>query len=182
MSDLSNVIQAIGKFAPVLANSIAPGAGSLISLIASTFGANKDDPQDLLDKINLSPDAAIKLKEIEANTLIQLHKMAADKDIAAINGEVSDRASAREMAVETKSTVPSILTYLLTCGFFVIMYCLFEDPIPSGNESTVYTLTGAYTTVYLMCISYWFGTTFASNGKDKMIYNSTPSESRIGDK
>lgn len=73
-----------------------------------------------------------------------------------------------------KTSVPPILTYILTVGFFIIIFFLFKYQIPKENKAALYTIIGAYTTAYLGCMTYWFGTTFASNHKDTLLYKSKP--------
>lgn len=73
-----------------------------------------------------------------------------------------------------KSKVPAVVTYLMTTGGIIVIYLLFTYPIPDDNKSMIYTLLGSCTTVYLACMSYWFGNTHSSNKKDDMLYKSTP--------
>lgn len=173
--NLNELGKTVAKYAPLLGSVIpVPGAAAVGNLIGMAFGGSTDDPKDLIEKINASSDAAIKLKEIEANCSVQLQQIAANVAVANVNADVATITNAQNVQKETKSHVPSMLTYLLTGGFFVIMYALFHMPIPAGNEPTVYALIGSYTTVFLSCTAFWFGTSFSSQSKDKMIFNSNP--------
>ena len=74
------------------------------------------------------------------------------------------------------SSVPAIITYILTLGGLVVIYCLFRYPIPEDNKAIIYTLLGSCTTVYLSCMAFWFGSNYGALDKAKMLYNSKPIE------
>ena len=173
--NLQDLSKAISKFAPILGSVIPlPGASAISSIVAQVFGEPEKNIDKIIEKINSLPDAEIRLKQIQSSYEIEISKIVSNERISEVNAEQLDRSNARNLQVETKSSVPSTLTYIITVGFFVIVLALFLEPIPEQNESLVYTLVGCYTTVFLSCIAYWFGTSFTSQKKDNMLYNSKP--------
>jgi len=83
------------------------------------------------------------------------------------------RAEQMRRSKNCKSHVPTILTYMLTIIFMGILFMLAYFPIPEINKNIVYMLSGSFTTAYLTCMTYWFGTTFSSSNYN--LPNSTQS-------
>ena len=179
MMSLDDLAKTISKFAPILGAAIPlPGAAAIGSLVGAAFGGSTANVEDLVSKINMSEDAKIKLVQIENDYSIQLQKIIADKYVSEVNAEVEDRKDARNLNIQTKTSVPAVLTYMLLIGFFFIIYALFHCVIPAENEPTVYTLVGSYNGLLLSCGAYWLGSSFTSQKKDTMIYNSTPLDTK----
>lgn len=74
-----DVTNAVKKYAPVLGAAIGGpvggAVGGAISLIASAFGVGSDSPDEIYNAIQADPQAALKLKEIEAGNKIELQRI-----------------------------------------------------------------------------------------------------------
>ena len=88
---------------------------------------------------------------------------------------VEDRKSARDMQSITKSSVPAILSYGITVGFFGILTCLLLGYAQENNQPLLVML-GSLGTAWICVVSFWFGSTNGSQKKDQMLFNSTPSK------
>lgn len=71
MSILKTIALLVEKFAPTVADVLTGGAtskiGIVLEMLANLFGANSQDPNDVLQKIGDAQDADIKLKQIESD-------------------------------------------------------------------------------------------------------------------
>jgi hypothetical protein len=66
----------IASLAPMLGAVLPiPGGAAIGQLIASTFGGDSNNPDELTRLIQADPDAALKLKEIESNNKVALEKL-----------------------------------------------------------------------------------------------------------
>jgi len=73
-SDLSKTV---AQYAPLLGAVLPIPGGTVIgSMIASVFGGDADDPDSLSRAIQTNPQAAIKLKQIEAEHKTELERIA----------------------------------------------------------------------------------------------------------
>lgn len=70
--DWKDVAGMVGKFAPVLGTLIGGPAGAGVgALVASALGVGAD-PSEVAQALSLSPDAAIKLKQLEKERQVEL--------------------------------------------------------------------------------------------------------------
>lgn len=83
--------------------------------------------------------------------------------------EVSDRDSARKREMEVKDSTPSILAYSVTAGFFGLLGYMMVGTIPHANERILDLMLGSLGTVWVMQMSYYYGTSTGSQLKDKFI-------------
>lgn len=113
--DIGNIVV---KSAPLLGGVLGGPAGSVAaSLIASLFGANPDNPDDIIAKMQADPNAATKLKQLELEHQTALATLASEN----YKTEVSDRKSARDYNATLSSRtdwVVHFLAILYTFGFF----------------------------------------------------------------
>lgn len=151
MTSVVDIIHKVEKVAPILAGAIAkmnPIADILYNLIAQTFDADKDDPEQILNKINSDPDAEMKLKELEFN-----HK---EKIIGL---EEQNRESARYREIEImKATgkrdyMLQIIALIVIFGFFTILITMiFKPGLFNGNSPIFSYIAAAFT----MVVDYYF--------------------------
>jgi hypothetical protein len=156
MIDLRDISAVVGKYAPLLGSVIStanPLAGMVVSLIASVFGANKDDPNDIINKINSSENAAQKIKELEIE----------HKNILS-NNQLSDVQSARNREVEiTEKTgkrdcVMQIIAILVVIFTFLTIAIIFFHPDNLSNNSIamVNIISGSIISAFMLIIKYYF--------------------------
>jgi len=167
--NISDLAKTVGKFVPAVANAIVPGSGSLISLIAAEFGADEHDTKDIIDKINLSSDARVKLEEIYANCKVQIQQINANAAVAEINANVQNTIDARKMKVDTNSVMPEVLTCIIMIGFIALMWTMIHTELPSTNKDILNIMIGSISAAAGACVQFWVGSSKSSSVKDSII-------------
>lgn len=159
--------------APLLGTALGgPLGGAAASFIADKLGLDTNDVKSINDVLNsgkLSADqiASVKLAEIDFQKFLESNKIKIE-EIAAL-----DRNSAREMVKATRSTVPAVLTYLLTLGFFGVLGAMFYFP-ELKESAPLMIMLGSLGTAWTGSCSFWFGTTAGSKDKTDLLMNSQP--------
>lgn len=91
--DWKDVASAVGKAAPLLGTLLGgPAGGAVGGMIASALGVG-NNPSDVQVALATNPDAAVKLKEIEAKRQVDLQQLVADQakaEMAAATQNASD--------------------------------------------------------------------------------------------
>jgi len=158
------------QVAPTIATALGgPLAGLAVTAIAKVIGIDEKDVQNTIDSGKMSADqiAQIKIAEIEFQKQTQelglnFEKLATD-----------DRKSSREMQIATKSWVPSVLSMLVTIGFFGILIWLMVHPADTANTPLMIML-GSLGTAWTGIIAFYFGSSAGNSRKDEMLFNSVP--------
>jgi hypothetical protein len=160
----------LAKLAPLLGTAfLGPFGGIAASFIADKLGVPEKTVKAVSEAMTadkLTPDqvAQVKLAEIE------FKKWMDDNEIKREQLALDDRKSAREMHVSTGSTVPAVLTYLITVGFFGILAFMMSESYKSSEPLLV--MLGSLGTAWMACVSYWFGSSSSSRNKDDTIARS----------
>ena len=160
------------QIAPTIATCLGgPLAGLAVTALSKLFGVAPDDVKGMIEDGKLSAEQieAVKIEEI---------KFKEQTKALGLNFEqlaVDDRKSARAMQSETKSNVPSILSYAITIGFFGILAAIMLNYAKDNNQPLLIML-GSLGTAWVSVVSFWFGSTNASHVKDDMLYHSTPTK------
>ena len=174
--DWSKVASFVKKAAPILGTAIGGPAGGLaggaISLIADAFGVeNGDDPGEVLAAITADPEAMVKLKQIQADNLVELKKLALQSDQAHLN-DVQD-ARARQIAVEARTGKKDInlyvLAWLVVGGFFISIGTLIFQKLPDDSTGVVFLLFGALIAGFTQVMNYFFGSSKGSADKTQLL-------------
>ena len=151
LKDISNVVS---KYAPLLGSIIStanPLAGMVVSLIASVFGANKDDSSDIINKINSNENAAQKLKELEIE-----HKNLLS------NNQLKDMESARDREIETtkitgkRDYVMETIAILIIVSTFSLTALMIFYPNQINNNTIINIFSGNLMAAFMVVIKYYF--------------------------
>ncbi len=154
MIDLKEISSVVSKYAPLLGSIIStanPMAGMVVSLIASLFGANKQDPVDIISKIKDDDNAAEKLKELELE----------HQDVLS-NNNLSDIESARNREVETtkitgkRDYVMETIAILVIVFTFLLVGIMFFYPEKISNNAIVNIISGSIMSAFMVVIKYYF--------------------------
>ena len=162
----------LAQVAPTIATCLGgPLAGLAVTALSKLFGVEPDQVKGMIEEGKLSADQieAVKVEEIRFKEQTQA---------LGLNFEqlaVEDRKSARDMQSQTKSMVPSVLSYAITIGFFGILAAIMMDYANDNNQPLLIML-GSLGTAWISVVSFWFGSTNASHVKDNMLYHSTPTK------
>jgi hypothetical protein len=167
--DWKDIAGAVGKAAPILGTLLGgPAGGAVGGLIASALGTG-NDPAEVQAAL-ANPDAAIKLREVEARRQVELEALAVDMAKAELAASTADRASAREREVKTGDTLtPRTLAMLVTVGFFGVLAWLLSYGKPDTGGDALLVMLGALGGAWASIISYYFGSSAGSAAKTEIL-------------
>ena len=161
--------------APMLGTALGgPLGGAAAAFIADRLGVDSKTVTAVTDVLNsgkMTPEqiSSLKLAEIDFQKFLESNKIKLDEIAAA------DRNSARTMQATTKSVVPSVLTMLITVGFFSVLGWMLYSPAVM-NSPPLLIMLGQLGTAWGVACAFWFGTTSGSKDKTAMLANSTPAK------
>ena len=192
-----NLKNALVSIAPALASMLgSPLAGTAVAALESAFGLTAGSGTDGITQVmqsgQMTPEIIANVRaadqkhaELMAQQGIDMAKLNADFQSAIIDANVKDRDSARQREIAVKDQTPARLAYMVIGGFFgvsiaqLIALMFFPDyaaKIPSQGWLLIGNISGYLAAEAKSAASYYFGTTQASNDKNDMIYNSTPTD------
>lgn len=167
----------IAEYAPLLGGIVGGPAGSAagtgVKLLASAFGLKPSEvTADKVEHLLLTdPDAAIKIREIEANNKLELQKL----NIAVERMRLDDVADARarETAIVRATGKKDINLYVIAwtvlLGFFVLCGLLMYIELPEGSSQVVFMLFGSLSTGFGTVLAYFFGSSKSSADKTVLL-------------
>lgn len=175
--DWKDISSAVGKSAPLLGTLMGGPAGAAVGgLIASALGTGAT-PDEVSQALTTNPDAAVKLRQIEADRQVRLQELTeqhASAQLAArtahILADVEDRKSARAREVETRdSWTPRALAMAVTLGFFGVLFYLLVNGKPAEGGDALLVMLGALGTAWTAIVSYYFGSSAGSERKTELL-------------
>ena len=159
--------------APTLASALlGPLGGVAVAGLGKILGLDSATTASVTKAISdgkISPEQVAEIKKLE------LEYQAKEKELGFRYSELEfkDRDSARQMQIVTHSSTPTVLTYMVTVGFFGILGWMLNDPHVIDSPPLMIML-GSLGTAWTGCISYWFGTTSGSVAKTNLLAASAP--------
>ena len=160
--------QVLGLVAPALASAIGtPAAGMAVSAILTALDLDPATPAADIAKAveRASPDMLLQLKKADADFQIAMQRL--EVDVQALSQK--DRADARAREVAVRDRVPAVLAVLMTSGFFgLLAYLMIHEP-PAGSRDVLNILLGSLASGWMGAVSYYFGSSSGSAGKDATI-------------
>ena len=170
MTTLKDIGNQVAKVAPLLGGALAGPAGAGIgALIAAALGSDNHSPE-LLAQLITSPDALVKLKQLELEHQSHLQRLALVAAERQLHDETNDRISAREResalakaGIQDKTS--ATLAYTLTLGLFIALAGAFGLSIPQGNQQLVLDIISSITTVWVGAMAYYHGSSMSAHLK-----------------
>ncbi len=157
----------IKSLAPTIGTALAgPLGGAAASFLADKLGVQKKTIEAVSSAISgskMTPEqvTAVKLAEIEFQKFLEQNNI----DIAKIHAD--NTKSAREMQMANKSKTPELLTFVVTFGFFgVLFYILVFDAKPG---EVMLIMLGQLGTAWAAVVGFWFGSTAGSTRKTELL-------------
>ena len=157
---MNDLLKLLGNIAPALATAVAgPLGGAAVSAIAAKFGV-EDTVAAVAKAVSEDPDAALKLAQIDLETLKAQHANTADAramQVAALN----------QSDVFSKRFTMYLTTFWSVCAAIYIGFITFSV-IPDKNIRFADTILGfVLGTVLATMLNFWFGSSIGSKEKDK---------------
>jgi hypothetical protein len=158
----------LGGIAPTIASALlGPLGGVAVAGLTKVLGIDGGTVADVTKAIadgRVTPEQVAEIRKLE----LQYQSDEKERGFRYSELEFKDRDSARQMQMTTNSSTPTVLTYMVTVGFFGILGWMLADPHVIDSPPLMIML-GSLGTAWTGCISYWFGTTQGSQNKDKML-------------
>jgi len=154
--------------APTLASALlGPLGGVAVAALGKIVGVDNATVATVTEAFNdgkLTPEHLAQIKELE----LKYQNEEKERGFRYADLEFKDRDSARQMQISTQSNTPTVLTYMVTAGFFGILGWMMHDS-SVVDSPPIMIMLGSLGTAWTGCISFWFGTTSNSAKKDVML-------------
>ena len=154
-----DLAQAIGKFAPLVGTAIGGPAGAGIgAIVASALGVG-NTPDEVSQALTINPDAAVKIKQIEATRQVDLQTLVVQAEANRIAADTAAiQAVNATMQAEAKSDHWPTYTWRPFVGFvFGIMFLgvyfvlpLLKMPVPTVPTEAWFAIGG------VLGVASWF--------------------------
>jgi len=158
--------------APTVASAfLGPLGGIAVAAVGNLLGvsdATQDKIAAAITTGQMTPEQIGKLKELE----LQYQNDEKERNFKYSELEFKDSQSAREMQISTHSTTPTVLSYLITSGFFSILVYMMSDSYTSSEPLLV--MLGSLGTAWVAVVNFWFGSSHGSQNKDALLAQSRP--------
>lgn len=157
----------VGAVAPVLGTALGgPLGGMAVKAIGDALGLSDATEATVSGAIQgATPDQLAAIKKADQDFAVKMKSL--DIDLEKIGSE--DRDSARKMQIETKSWTPHVLALVITVGFFGILIGLLSGVLSSKDSPELLLLIGSLSTAWGMVVSFFYGSSSGSQGKDSTI-------------
>jgi hypothetical protein len=156
------------QVAPTLGTAIGgPFGGIAARAISAALTGKASDNADAAAEALLaaSPEQLVALKAAELDFAVNMKALDLDEQKLAAD----DRASARRMAVDTGTMMPTFIALAALCGFFGILSAMIFVEIPVTAETPLNVMLGALSGLILSIGNYYFGSSAGSTRKNEML-------------
>ena len=164
--DLGVFGKLVENVAPTIATAmLGPVAGMAVKALSTALLGHGDGSEDDITNAlaNATPDQITALKKIDADFKVQMKKL----DIDLVKIAADDRASARDMAANTHSYTPSVLSYVTVVCWAIIQYYLFTHIIDPSMRELIARVLGTLDGALMLVLSFWFGSSNPMLGEKK---------------
>ena len=164
--DLGVFGKLVENVAPTIATAmLGPVDGMAVKALSTALLGHGDGSEDDITNAlaNATPDQITALKKIDADFKVQMKKL----DIDLVKIAADDRASARDMAANTHSYTPSVLSYVTVVCWAIIQYYLFTHIIDPSMRELIARVLGTLDGALMLVLSFWFGSSNPMLGEKK---------------
>ncbi len=170
----ADVGKVVAKAAPVLGavlgGPVGAVAGAAGALLGSVLGVDSDP--EAVTKALADPETLVKIKQIESDERQRLLEWQSTQ----LNAELENVKSAREREVALAqaghgaSWATSIVSCIVTVGFFVMLYLVISGGKAELGDAGL-MLLGTLATGFGAVINYYLGSSIGSAAKDRFLGN-----------
>jgi len=143
-----------------------PMGGLALEAVGKCLNIDSATTEKVTKALNAGNLTAEQMAALQAADL-QLKTRMAELGIDAEKLAQADRASAREMQVQTGSRTPAILASFVTVGFFAILVGLMTGDLKTWDNAGLQMLIGSLGTSWGMVVSFYFGASHIQPGDKK---------------
>jgi hypothetical protein len=128
--------------------------------------ATQDKIAQAISGGQMTPEQVAALKTLE----LQYKNDEAERGFKYSELEFKDRDSARNMAVQTHSITPSILTWIIVALTLAAEAMLLFHQVPPGADPIIIgRVLGTMDSALIMVLSFWFGSNSNSQRKTELL-------------
>lgn len=164
---MTDWVSTLESLAPTVASAFLGPLGCIaVAAVGNLLGvsdATQDKIAQVIQSGQMTPEQVGKLKELE----LQYQNDEKERNFKYSELEFKDSQSARDMQISTHSTTPTVLSYLITAGFFSILLYMMSDKYVSSEPLLV--MLGSLGTAWVAVVNFWFGSSHGSQTKDKLM-------------
>jgi hypothetical protein len=171
----------ISQGAPLLGGLLGGPAGAAAGkMVAGLFGADPDNPDEVMNAIQGDPEAMAKIRRFETKHQEKLQELQLEETKAFL-ADV-DSARQREAAIVAatgeKDTHLYVLAYIVVGAFFALTaYLAYGQLNPAKSETAIdlsqnpliMMIVGGVIAGFTQVLSYFFGSSKGSATKNKML-------------
>jgi len=162
----------LATIAPTIASALlGPLGGVAVAGLGKIFGIDAATTESVTKAIvqgKVTPEQLAEIQKLE----LQFQNDEKERGFRYSELEFKDRDSARQMQVATQSMTPTVLTYMITVGFFGILAWMLNDPHVIDSPPLMIML-GSLGTAWTGCVAYWFGSNSGSNRTKELLAQAT---------
>jgi hypothetical protein len=157
--DWKSLAGTVGKYAPLLGTLIGGPAGPAIGAMISAGLGVGNDPTEVAQALQINPDVAVKLKQIESDNKIELQKLVVQSEANRLAADTSAILAVNAtMQAEAKSDHWPTYTWRPFVGFvFGVMFLgvyfvlpLMRMPVPTVPTEAWFAIGG------VLGVASWF--------------------------
>ncbi len=172
----TDILKILTTVAPALAaTAIGPLGPIAVSALESALGLQPsgDLParQDAVAAAiaGASPETLLALKKADQDFQVRMTELGfADAEaIAKLAGD--DRASARAREQTVRDSTPKILAFLVTIGFFSLLFFMAFRSVPESSKDILNIMAGTLGGAFIAIISYFYGSSQGSERKTEIL-------------
>ncbi len=172
----------VSQGAPLIGGILGGPAGAAAGkLVAGVFGADPENPEEVMNAIQGDPEAIAKLRELEMTHKQKLQELQLEETKAFLNDVGSARE--REMAIVSATGKQDkhlhVITYVVLGSFFALILIIifgefgtFSDDADANrlkDNPLIMMIVGALISGFTQVLSYYFGSSKGSSEKNKML-------------
>lgn len=160
------------SLAPTVASALlGPLGGVAVGAIGSLLGvsdATQDKIANAIQTGQMTPEQIGKLKELE----LEYQNNEKERGFKYAELAFKDRDSAREMQKTTRSSIPAVLSVVITLGFLGLLTGLMTGYLKADDNQAMLLMLGALGVAFGQVINFWLGSTAESSRKTELIAQS----------
>jgi hypothetical protein len=166
---MANWKDIIGAVAPGLATALGgPVAGLAVSALSKQLLGRGNGTEAEVAAAVAAGGGEVLERIKAAEQAFQTRMRELDIDVERLHQQ--DRASAREREAKTgDSFTPQALAYLVTAGFFGVLFYLLVEGKPQTGGDALLVMLGALGGAWASVISYYFGSSAGSQAKTEIL-------------
>lgn len=169
--DFASIVKTV---APWIGTALGgPLGGLAVEAAANALGLSDKTVEAVKTAIGgATPEQLLALKQADQAFSVQMQaldfKQVSDLEALA----TGDRASARGMQTAKPSPIPSLLSLLVTGGYFGILIGVMLGWLHIDDSQALLLMLGSLTTAWGAVMAFWFGTTRDSGRKTELLAQS----------